>query len=189
MEAFFQSFFLVALSEMGDKTQLLAFVLASRFRKPWVVMAGIFVATVLNHALATALGGVVASFVPPDVLRYVLAGTFAVFGLWILVPDSLDEDEAGGKSQSSSRGAFWTTVVAFFIAEMGDKTQLATVALGARYHAPVLVTLGTTAGMMLTNGLAVAFGERLTRRISFSLLRKIACGLFLVFAVAIALGF
>jgi putative Ca2+/H+ antiporter (TMEM165/GDT1 family) len=189
LDAFFQSFLLVALSEMGDKTQLLAFVLASRFRKPWVVLAGIFVATLLNHALATALGGVVASYVSPLALRYILAATFAAFGLWILVPDALDENEAAGGAKVSSRGAFLTTVVAFFLAEMGDKTQLATVALGARYNSPVWVTLGTTAGMMLTNGLAVAFGERLTRRVSFALLRKIACGLFLVFAAAIALGF
>lgn len=188
MDAFFQSFLLVALSEMGDKTQLLAFVLASRFRKPVVVLWGIFVATVLNHALATALGGAVASFVPPTVLRYGLAATFVAFGLWILVPDALDDASADDTAKATTRGAFLTTAIAFFLAEMGDKTQLATVALGARYDAPVWVTLGTTAGMMLTNGLAVVFGERLTRRVSFALLRKVACALFLLFAVGIAFG-
>jgi putative Ca2+/H+ antiporter (TMEM165/GDT1 family) len=184
MEAFYNSFVLVAIGEMGDKTQLLAFVLASRFRKPVAVLAGILVATVLNHALATAVGGWVADLLSPAALRYVLAATFAAFGLWMLVPDR--DDGAGEKA--SDRGAFLTTVIAFFLAEMGDKTQLATVALGARYDSPVLVTLGTTMGMMVTNGLAVVFGERLTRRIPLKVMRAAAAALFLIFAVVVAVG-
>jgi putative Ca2+/H+ antiporter (TMEM165/GDT1 family) len=171
------SFALVAASEMGDKTQLLAFSLAGRFRRPWVVMAGILVATVANHALASTLGVLVAARVSPRVMAWVLAATFAIFGLWTLRPDTLDEAE-----RPSRFGPFLTTVVLFFLAEMGDKTQLATVALGARYHDSVAVTLGTTAGMLVADGLAVAIGDRLASRVQGRWVRVVAATLFFAFA-------
>jgi putative Ca2+/H+ antiporter (TMEM165/GDT1 family) len=180
-QAVFSSFALVAVSEIGDKTQLLAFSLAGRFRRPWVVMAGILVATVANHALAATVGVQVAARIPPRALALGLAVTFAVFGLWTLRPDSLDADE-----KPSRFGPFVTTVVLFFLAEMGDKTQLATVALAARHHAAGSVTLGTTAGMMLADGLAVALGDRLAARAQSRVVRVGAALLFFAFAVASA---
>ena len=176
MEAIWQSFFLVALSEMGDKTQLLALMLAVRFKKPWPIMAGILVATLLNHGLASAVGGWLASLVDPSTLHLLLAALFIGFGLWILVPDS-----AGDTPSAPRFGAFVTTVVAFFIAEMGDKTQLATVALGARFQAPISVTIGTTLGMLAADGLAVACGERLTNIVPMKYMRLAAASLFIGF--------
>lgn len=183
MEAVFNSFLLVAVSEMGDKTQLLAFVLASRFRKPWAIVAGIFVATILNHLLAAGLGSFVAVQINPETLKHILAAVFIGFGLWILLPDKDDENPRLGPW-----GAFLTTAVAFFIAEMGDKTQLATVALGARYGDLLAVTLGSTLGMMLADGLAVFFGEKISNKISMKILRRIACLLFILFGIFILLG-
>jgi putative Ca2+/H+ antiporter (TMEM165/GDT1 family) len=171
------SFALVAASEMGDKTQLLAFSLAGRFRRPWVVMAGILVATVANHALASSVGVLIAARVSKRVMAGILAATFAVFGLWTLRPDTLDE-----KERPSRFGPFLTTVVLFFLAEMGDKTQLATVALGARYHDFVSVTVGTTAGMLVADGLAVAVGDRLAARVQGRWVRVVAATLFFAFA-------
>jgi Ca2+/H+ antiporter, TMEM165/GDT1 family len=155
IEAIVSSFLLVAASEMGDKTQLLAFYLATRFRKPWAIMAGIFVATILNHGLASSLGTWISSNVPQHVMAYMLAVTFIGFGLWTLKPDTLDE--ATGPERL---GAFATTVVLFFLAEMGDKTQLTTVALAAQFKSVVMVTIGTTLGMLAADGLAVFLGER-----------------------------
>ena len=180
MEAFVQSFLLVALSEMGDKTQLLALVLAIRFKKPGAIMAGILCATLLNHGLASLVGGWVSGFVPPHILRYALGGIFLAFAAWILVPDKDDE----GPSRSE-HGAFLTTLVTFFLAEMGDKTQLATIALGARFQAPLIVTAGTTLGMLLADGLAVVFGERLTRKIPMVWIRRVAAGFFAAFGLVI----
>jgi len=177
----FNSILLVFASEMGDKTQLLALVLASRFKRPWTIMAGILTATVLNHGLASVLGTWLASLISAQVLAIVLALIFIAFGLWILVPDKEGELHA-----SSGRGAFLTTVVSFFLAEMGDKTQLATVALAAKYSAPLLVTSGTTIGMLLADGLAVFLGERLTAKIPLKWIRRLACGLFVLFGVLIA---
>ncbi|MEZ0391735.1 MAG: TMEM165/GDT1 family protein [Pseudobdellovibrionaceae bacterium] len=183
MESIFNSFLLVAASEMGDKTQLLAFVLASRFRKPWAIVAGILVATIFNHLLAAWVGSWVSSFVDPQILKYALAFLFVVFGLWILKPDQQDENLPVGHW-----GAFLTTTVAFFLAEMGDKTQLATLALGARYQDLFSVTFGSTMGMMFADGLAVFFGDRMSHRIPMKAVRIFACLLFLVFALFILLG-
>lgn len=147
------SFLLVAVSEMGDKTQLLSFALAARFKSPWKVMAGIAVATLLNHGLASTLGQWVSRHASPGIMAVVLAASFIGFGLWTLKPDTLDDGGSSGRF-----GPFITTTVLFFLAEMGDKTQLATVALAARYQSASLVTLGTTAGMLFTDGLAVFLG-------------------------------
>ncbi|MNJ94860.1 Sulfite exporter TauE/SafE [compost metagenome] len=183
MDAVINSFLLVAASEMGDKTQLLAFVLACRFRKPWPVFWGIFVATTLNHFLAALVGSTVAQWLPEQYLRWVLASIFIVFAFWILIPD-----KEGDAKEHGHWGAFLTTVVSFFIAEMGDKTQLATVALAARYQDIVLVTIGTTLGMMLSNGLAVFFGDKITERISMKWIRIFSCVLFIAFGVGLLLG-
>jgi len=161
MEAIINSFLLVAATEMGDKTQLLALVLATRFKKPWTIMAGILTATIANHLFAAWAGERVAEFVSPEVLKWILALTFFAFAFWILIPDKDDSDES--KMRSSP---FWTTVILFFVAEVGDKTQLSTVALAAKYQNIWLVTLGTTIGMLFSDGLAVFFGEKLTKRIS-----------------------
>jgi putative Ca2+/H+ antiporter (TMEM165/GDT1 family) len=170
------SFALVAASEMGDKTQLLAFSLAGKFRRPWVVMAGILVATVANHTLASTVGVLIAARISTRVMAGILAATFVAFGLWTLRPDTLDE-----KDKPSRFGPFLTTVVLFFLAEMGDKTQLATVALGARYHDLVSVTMGTTAGMLAADGLAVALGDRLATRVQGRWVRIAAATLFFAF--------
>lgn len=177
-----ESFFLVAASEMGDKTQLLALVLTSRFRKPWAIMAGILVATLLNHGLASYAGVYVASLVPEQYLRWGLAAVFFAFALWILVPDKDD-----GLERPPRFGAFLTTLITFFLAEMGDKTQLATVALGAQFNAPVAVTIGTTAGMLLADGLAVFCEDAITRRISMTWIRYGAAVLFAIFGALILL--
>ena len=162
MEAFFISTGIVALAEMGDKTQHLALVLDARFRKPWPIVAGIFVATLVNHALAGALGAWVTTQLGPDVLRWVLGVSFIGMAIWMLIPDKLDDDEG---DKAPRFGVFATTVVAFFLAEMGDKTQIATVMLAARYNAWALVVAGTTLGMMLANAPVVWLGERITRAV------------------------
>jgi putative Ca2+/H+ antiporter (TMEM165/GDT1 family) len=176
MAAILASFLLVALSEMGDKTQLLAFSLATRFRRPWPVMGGILVATLANHALASSLGAWISDHVPARVMAGVLAATFIAFGLWTLRPDELEE--SGSEPRA---GAFVTTAFLFFLAEMGDKTQLATVALAARYGSVVRVTIGTTLGMLVSDGLAVFLGQRLAARVSSARIRWAAASLFFVF--------
>lgn len=169
---------------MGDKTQLLALILTVRYQKPWVILAGVFVATLLNHALASWAGGWVASYISAESLKWGLAIIFWGFAIWLLIPDREDE------MKSESRfGPFVTTLVAFFIAEMGDKTQLATIALGAKYSSTMVVTLGTTLGMMGSNALAIFFGDRLLRRIPMNWMRIIACVIFLLFGIAILVGF
>jgi putative Ca2+/H+ antiporter (TMEM165/GDT1 family) len=181
MESIVGSFLLVAVSEMGDKTQLLAFSLASRYRRPWVVMAGILVATVANHALAASLGSWVSAHVPPRVMAGVLAATFIGFGAWTLVPDRLEESR-----EPSGLGPFVTTTILFFLAEMGDKTQLATVALAARYRSITMVTIGTTLGMLAADGLAVFLGERLAKRVQMRWIRVGAASLFFAFGLVSA---
>ena len=180
MEPFLVSTGIVALGEIGDKTQLLALVLAATFRRPWPIVAGILVATLANHAVAGALGGIVAAALGPDVLRWVVGVSFLAMALWMLVPDALDDDASSG---SYRFGVFGTTVVAFFLAEMGDKTQVATVALAARYTEVVQVVLGTTFGMMLANVPAVFLGERIARRVSMRLVHGIAAALFALLGV------
>ncbi|WP_431274700.1 TMEM165/GDT1 family protein [Variovorax ureilyticus] len=182
MEAFFVATGVVALAEMGDKTQLLSLVLAARFRKPWPIVLGIFVSTVLNHALAGAVGNWVTHFLGPTVLRWILGGSFIAMALWMLIPDKLDGDEV---PRSSHFGVFGTTAVAFFLAEMGDKTQIATVMLAARYvDAYVWVVVGTTLGMMLANAPVVWLGERIVRRVPIKLVHSISAVIFLVLGVA-----
>ncbi len=186
MEAFLTSTALVALAEIGDKTQLLSFVLATRLRKPWAIIAGIFVATVLNHALAGSVGVWVAEFIPAAWLPWIVGVVFVVFGLWTLKPDTLDDDEA--PSEVHPAGAFVTTTIAFFIAEMGDKTQLATFALASRFDALAWVVLGTTIGMMIANVPAVLLGEGLARRLPLKLIRWIAAGVFVLTGVVTMAG-
>ena len=180
VEPFLISTGIVALGEMGDKTQLLALVLAATFRRPWPIVAGILVATLANHAMAGALGGIVAAALGPDVLRWVVGVSFLAMAGWMLVPDALDDDASSGPTRF---GVFGTTVVAFFLAEMGDKTQVATVALAARYTEVVQVVLGTTFGMMLANVPAVFLGERIARRVSMRWVHGIAAALFALLGV------
>jgi putative Ca2+/H+ antiporter (TMEM165/GDT1 family) len=175
MEPFFVSIGVVALGEMGDKTQLLAIVLAAAFRKPLPIIAGIFVATVLNHAAAGAVGGWVAQQLGPDVLRWVIGLSFLAMAGWMLVPDEIDEETAAG---SQRLGVFGTT-----LAEMGDKTQIATVALAARYTEVVQVVLGTTLGMMLANVPAVFLGDRIAKAVSMRLVHGISALIFAVLGV------
>lgn len=183
MDAVINSFLLVFVSEMGDKTQLLALILAAKFRKPLPIMFGIFVATILNHALASYVGSFITLYAPSDFLKWALAATFIGFGLWMLIPD---KDE--GFNDKHHWGPFLTTTVAFFFAEMADKTQLATVALGAKYAAPFMVTIGTTIGMLGADGLAVFFGHKFTDKVPMALVHKIASGLFILFGIGILLG-
>jgi Ca2+/H+ antiporter, TMEM165/GDT1 family len=179
LEAFVVSTGVVALSEMGDKTQLLVIVLAATFRRPWPIVAGILVATLVNHAAAGAVGGWVAHALGPDVLRWVIGLSFLAMAGWMLIPDKVD-DAADGKQRF---GAFGTTVVAFFLAEMGDKTQIATVALAARYADVVQVVLGTTFGMMLADVPAVFLGDKIAQKVSMRLVRGIAAAIFAVLGV------
>ena len=158
MDAFLISTGIVALAEMGDKTQLLSLVLAARFRKPWPILAGILVATLANHALAGAVGASVTRLLGPDVLRWIVGASFIAMAAWMLIPDKLDEDEVG--ASRPGLGVFTTTLLAFFVAEMGDKTQIATVVLAARFDAWASVVLGTTLGMMLANVPVVWFGDQ-----------------------------
>ena len=170
MEAFLISTGIVGLAEIGDKTQLLAFLLAAKFRKPLPIVLAIFVATVANHAFAAAVGAWITSMLGPDVLRWVLGVSFLAIAAWTLIPDKLDEDE----TKLAKYGVFLTTLIAFFMAEMGDKTQVATVALAARYHDIVSVVLGTTFGMMLANVPAVYLGDKIANRVSLRLVHGIA---------------
>jgi putative Ca2+/H+ antiporter (TMEM165/GDT1 family) len=185
MEAFLISTGLVALAEMGDKTQLLALILAVRFRKPWPIVAGILVATVVNHALAGAVGAWVTTVLGPVWLRWILGLSFLAMAVWMLIPDKIDDE---GTDRAPRWGVFGTTVIAFFLAEMGDKTQIATVMLAAQYQAWAWVVAGTTLGMMLANAPVVWLGERMTRRIPIRLVHLVSAGIFLVLGLAVLLG-
>ena len=184
MEAFLISTGIVGLAEIGDKTQLLAFLLAAKFRKPLPIVLAILVATIANHAFAAAVGAWLTGMLGPDVLRWVLGVSFLAMAAWTLIPDKLDEDE----TKLARYGVFLTTLIAFFMAEMGDKTQVATVALAARYHDIVSVVLGTTFGMMLANVPAVYLGDRIANRVPLSLVHGIAALVFAVLGVATLLG-
>jgi putative Ca2+/H+ antiporter (TMEM165/GDT1 family) len=177
MDDFLTSTALVALAEMGDKTQLLAILLATRLRKPWPIIAGIFCATIANHFLAALLGHWVAGIMQAPWFRTAVALGFIAMAAWTLVPDKMDDDGPG--HAPSGAGAFLTTLVAFFLVEMGDKTQIATVALGARFDNVYAVTLGTTFGMMIANVPAVLLGEALVKRIPLAPMRYAAAALFL----------
>jgi putative Ca2+/H+ antiporter (TMEM165/GDT1 family) len=161
---------------MGDKTQLLALILAARFRKPWPIVLGIFVATIANHALAGAAGAWVTTVLGPDVLRWVLGASFIAMAVWMLIPDSVDDEEASGTPRF---GVFGTTVVAFFLAEMGDKTQVATVMLAAQYQAWGWVVAGTTLGMMLANAPVVWLGAKITKLVPLRVVHIVSALIFL----------
>lgn len=182
MEALFTSTAVVALAEIGDKTQLLAIVLATRFQRPAPIILGILVATLANHFLAAFIGAQAATFLEGDWFRYLIAGSFIAMAAWTLIPDKLDDIE----EKPARFGALITTVIAFFLVEMGDKTQLATVALSARFNDLLMVTLGTTFGMMLANVPAVFLGNELIRRVPLKMVRLIAALLFLVIGVWLA---
>jgi Ca2+/H+ antiporter, TMEM165/GDT1 family len=177
MEALLVSTGLVTLAEMGDKTQLLSLVLAARYKRPWTIALGILIATLANHGLAGALGAWIANLLGPEILRWGLGLSFLAMAVWMLIPDRLDEGEGGDAPRF---GVLLTTALVFFLAEMGDKTQVATVMLAARYDALLQVVLGTTLGMMLANVPVVWLGERLTRRLPIALVHRISA---LIFAV------
>jgi len=174
MEAFFTSLGLVALAEIGDKTQLLAILLSFKFRKPLPIIAGIFAATIVNHALAAAVGSVAADFLSGRWFQIAIGVSFVAMGLWTLIPDKLDDEE-----KVPRYGPFVATTIAFFLVEMGDKTQVATIALGARFHDVLLVAAGTTAGMMVANVPAVLLGNQLLQRVPMQLVHRAAALLFL----------
>lgn len=185
MEAFLISTGIVALAEMGDKTQLLSLVLAARFKRPWPIVWGILVATLLNHALAGVAGAWIMATVGPNAMRWVLGISFIAMAVWMLIPDKLDDENALPRRQM---GVFVATTWAFFLAEMGDKTQIATVALGAQYEPLFAVVLGTTFGMMLANAPVVFFGDALTRRVPIRTVHIVAALIFAVLGVLALLG-
>jgi putative Ca2+/H+ antiporter (TMEM165/GDT1 family) len=180
VEALFSSIAIVALAEIGDKTQLLSLALTARYRKPLPIIAGIFIATLLNHALAGAAGAWVAAELGPVMLRWVLAASFLIMAGWILVPDKLDESD---QQPPGGLGVFGATTLAFFIAEMGDKTQIVTVALAAKYSSFYSVVAGTTVGMLLANVPVVLLGERIANKIPAHLVRRVAAGIFAVLGI------
>ena len=180
MEALFVSTGVVALAEMGDKTQLLAFILAARFKRPLPIVLGILFATLLNHGLAGVLGTWITTVISPDVLRWVLGLSFIAMAIWTLIPDKIEEEET---QIAGKLGVFGATFITFFLAEMGDKTQLATIALAANYAAPVLVIAGTTLGMLIADVPAVFIGNRYAEKISMKLVHGIAAGIFALMGV------
>jgi Ca2+/H+ antiporter, TMEM165/GDT1 family len=185
MEAFLVSAGVVALAEMGDKTQLLSLVLAARFRKPWPIALGIFVSTLVNHGLAGAAGAWITTLMGPQMLRWVLGASFIAMALWMLIPDKFDE---AGDGKATRFGVFGTTLVAFFLAEMGDKTQVATVMLAAQYKALFAVVAGTTLGIMLANVPVVWFGDRVTRYVPIRIVRRVSATLFAALGLAALLS-
>jgi putative Ca2+/H+ antiporter (TMEM165/GDT1 family) len=184
VEAFLVSTGVVALGEMGDKTQLLALMLAARFRRPWPIVAGILVATLVNHALAGAVGAWVAQALGPVVLRWVIGLSFIAMAVWMLIPDQADEVEGSEKR----RGVFATTLLAFFFAEMGDKTQIATVAMAARYGDLVPVVAGSTLGLMLANVPAVFLGDKVAKLVPMRVVHAVSALIFLALGVLTLLG-
>jgi putative Ca2+/H+ antiporter (TMEM165/GDT1 family) len=178
MTALLSSFAVVALAEMGDKTQLIALTLGLRYRRPWLVMLGILLATLVNHALASSIGAWGAAQLDALTVSFILGLSFIAFGIWTLVPD-----RAEAPTDRRGWGPLLTTTVVFFLAEMGDKTQLATAALGARFASTVQVTIGTTLGMLVADSIAVFAGSRFAERVPIRLLRGVAAALFFVFGV------
>lgn len=184
VDAIMNSLILVFVSEMGDKTQLLALVLAAKYGRPCPIIAGIFVATLLNHALASYVGVLLSHLISPENLKWILAACFIGFGIWMLIPDK--EEELKDRYRW---GPFVTTCIVFFIAEMGDKTQFATVALAAKFSAPFLVTVGSTLGMMAANVPAVFLGSKFTEKIPMNWVHRAASVLFILFGIGIAIGY
>ena len=185
MEALLVSTGVVALAEIGDKTQLLAFILAARFKKPVPIILGILAATLVNHGLAGALGAWITASVSPGVLRWVLGLSFLGMAVWTLIPDKIEDEES---QVAQHLGVFGATLVTFFLAEMGDKTQIATVALAAHYATPLLVVLGTTLGMLIADVPAVFVGDKLSARIPMKLVHSIAAVIFVLLGIATLLG-
>jgi len=185
METLFISTGVVALAEIGDKTQLLAFILAARFKKPLPIIAGILCATIVNHGLAGVLGAWITSAVSPGNLRWILGASFIGMAIWTMIPDKIEEEET---QVAKSFGVFGATLITFFLAEMGDKTQIATVAMAAHFASPVLVVIGTTLGMLLADVPAVFLGDKLANKIPIKLVHSIAAGVFALLGVAILLG-
>ena len=185
MESLVLSTGVVALAEIGDKTQLLAFILAARFKKPLPIIAGILLATVVNHGLAGTLGAWITATISPSVLRWVLGLSFIGMAVWTLIPDKIEEEET---QVAQKWGVFGATLITFFLAEMGDKTQIATVALAAHYQAPVMVVVGTTLGMLVADVPAVFAGDKLANKIPMKLVHSIAAAVFALLGVATLLG-
>ena len=177
MEAFLISTGIVALAEIGDKTQLLAFILAARFKKPLPIIAGIFCATIVNHGLAGALGAWITTVVSPDAMRWILGISFIGMAIWTMIPDKIEEEET---HVAKKWGVFGATLITFFLAEMGDKTQIATVALAAHYAAPLMVVIGTTLGMLIADVPAVFVANKFADKIPMKLVHSIAASIFLV---------
>jgi Ca2+/H+ antiporter, TMEM165/GDT1 family len=177
MEALYISTGVVALAEMGDKTQLLAFILAARFKKPLPIILGILLATLVNHGIAGALGAWITSVISPDTMRWVLGLSFLGMAVWTLIPDKIEAEET---QVAQKLGVFGATLVTFFLAEMGDKTQIATVALAAHYGAPLLVVIGTTLGMLIADVPAVFVGSKFADKIPMKLVHSIAAGIFAI---------
>jgi putative Ca2+/H+ antiporter (TMEM165/GDT1 family) len=184
MEAFLVSTFAVAVAEIGDKTQLLALILAARYKRPIPIIFGILVATLLNHALAGLLGEWIRAVIDPTMLRWILGASFLLISVWALIPDKVEES---GQAQGRY-GVFFVTCIAFFIAEIGDKTQIATVALAAKYSSFLLVVTGTTIGMMIANVPAVILGKIASPNFPFKLVRTISAGIFAVLGIAVLLS-
>ncbi len=182
MEALLVSTGIVALAEIGDKTQLLTLILAARYRRPWPIVAGIFLATLVNHALAGALGAWLTRTIGPDAMRWILGVSFIAMAVWMLIPDKIDEAEAASRKVG---GVLVTTTVLFFLAEMGDKTQIATVALAARFDSLAQVVLGTTLGMLLANAPVAFFGEALARRLPVRAVHLVAAAVFAILGVGV----
>lgn len=185
MEALFVSTGVVALAEIGDKTQLLAFILAARFKKPVPIIAGILCATLINHGLAGALGTWITNTISPDILRWILGASFIGMAIWTLIPDKIEDEET---QVASKLGVFGATFVTFFLAEMGDKTQIATIALAAHYAQPLLVVAGTTLGMLLADVPAVFIGDKLASKIPMKVVHGVAAAIFAVLGAATLLG-
>ena len=185
MESILVSTGVVALAEIGDKTQLLAFILAARFKKPLPIILGILVATVINHGLAGALGAWITSTISPEVLRWVLGASFIGMAIWTMIPDKIEEEE----TQIAQRfGIFGATFITFFLAEMGDKTQIATVAMAAHYTEPLMVVIGTTLGMLIADVPAVFAGDKLANKIPMKLVHSIAASVFALLGVLTLVG-
>jgi putative Ca2+/H+ antiporter (TMEM165/GDT1 family) len=185
MESLLVSTGVVALAEIGDKTQLLAFILAARFKKPVPIILGILVATIVNHGLAGALGAWITSAVSPEILRWVLGLSFLGMAIWTMIPDKIEEEDT---PVAKRFGVFGATLITFFLAEMGDKTQIATVAMAAHYASPLLVVIGTTLGMLIADVPAVLMGDKLANKIPMQLVHAIAAAIFAVMGVATLLG-
>ncbi|HSW19161.1 MAG TPA: TMEM165/GDT1 family protein [Ramlibacter sp.] len=185
MQSLLVSTGVVALAEIGDKTQLLAFILAARFKKPLPIVLGILVATLVNHGLAGALGAWITQALQPEILRWILGASFLGMAVWTLIPDKIEEEE----TQVAKRfGVFGATLITFFLAEMGDKTQIATVAMAAHYASPLMVVIGTTLGMLIADVPAVFAGDKLADRIPMKLVHSVAAAIFAALGIATLLG-